>query len=165
MAPAGLSCHTRYPRPSSDSSHCNSLQGRLTGPDACLPRILVSDGLGVFGPAARTVFAGRSGLRFVHVTEIHMKKIFNQNNICERLNGEFKDGLSRIRGLKAEMPPIVRLMIVYHNFFRTHTGIGGRTPAMEAGIDIISGNGGDADSVPDEDTWITFIQNAALCTA
>ena len=45
-------------------------------------------------------------------------------------------------------------MILHHNFFRPHGGIGGRTPAEAAGIRILGG-----------DRWITFIQNAAMSTA
>ena len=45
-------------------------------------------------------------------------------------------------------------MILHHNFFRPHSGIGNRTPAEAAGIVIRGG-----------DKRITFIQNAAMSAA
>ena len=45
------------------------------------PRILVSDGLRDFCAPARKVFYRMSGPRFVHICEIHLKNMFNQNNI------------------------------------------------------------------------------------
>ena len=129
---------------------------------AALPRILVTDGLPAFIPAAKKTFYRSAGPRFVHVREIHIRNEFNQNNLHERLNGEFKDRLGRIRGMKADSPSVASLMITYHNFFRPHAGIGGRTPAEAANIEIVPEPGAESRSRED---WITFIQNAALCAA
>lgn len=41
-------------------------------------------------------------------------------------------------------------MQIYHNFFRPHMGLKGRTPAEAAGIRIEG-----------ENPWVTVIQNAA----
>ena len=129
---------------------------------ARLPRILVTDGLPAFVPAAKKIFYRSAGPRFVHAREIHIRNEFNQNNVHERLNGEFRDRLDGIRGMKADSPSVVGLMITYHNFFRPHSGIGGRTPAEAANIEIAPEPG--AEPGPRE-AWITFIQNAALCAA
>ncbi len=129
---------------------------------AALPRILVTDGLPAFVPAARKTFYRNAGPRFVHVREIHIRNEFNQNNVHERLNGEFKDRLGGIRGMKADNPSVVSLMIAYHNFFRPHAGIGGRTPAEAANIEIVPEPGAESQS---REAWITFIQNSALCAA
>ena len=124
-----------------------------------LPRILVSDGLHAFRKPAKKIFYRATGPRFVHIREIHLKNKFNQNNKCERFNGEVDDRLECIRGLKSENPAIIPLYIVYHNFFRPHTGLDNNmTPAEAIGIDIVPID----DDIPDCDNWITFIQNAAL---
>ena len=83
---------------------------------AALPRILVTDGLPAFIPAAKKIFYRRAGPRFVHVREIHLKNQFNQNNVHERLNGEFKDRLDGIRGINSDDSSIVHLMITYTTF-------------------------------------------------
>ena len=44
----------------------------------------------------------------------------------------------------------MRLLVVHHNFFRPHEGLGGKTPAETAGI-IMHG----------DNEWITMIANAA----
>ncbi|MDE0527013.1 MAG: hypothetical protein OXI27_10605 [Thaumarchaeota archaeon] len=98
----------------------------------------------------------------MHVREIHIRNEFNQNNVRERLNGEFKDRPGGIRGMKADNPSVVSLMIAYHNFFRPHAGIGGRTPAEAANIEIVPEPGAESQS---REAWITFIQNSALCAA
>ena len=130
-----------------------------------LPRILVSDGLQEFRRAATDVFYRAAGPRFVHVREIHIRNMFNQNNVYERLNGEFRDRLQCTRGLKSEDPAIIRLLVTYHNFFRGHTALeDGMTPAEAIGADIVPLE--DCTGLaPDCDRWITFIQNAAAHAA
>ncbi len=71
--------------------------------------ILVSDGLQEFIKPARKVFFRRAGSVFVHIREIHIQNLFNQNNVYERLNGEFEDRLKCVRGLKSEDPGLLRL--------------------------------------------------------
>ena len=55
-------------------------------------------------------------------------------------------------------PSVVSLMITYHNFFRPHAGIGDRTPAEAAGIEIVPPEPGA--EFQSREAWITFIQNA-----
>ena len=128
-----------------------------------LPRILVTDGLLAFIPAAKKVFYRSAGPRFVHVREIHLQNQFNQNNVHERPDGEFKDRLDGIRGMNADSPSVISLMITHHNFFRPHAGIGGRTPAEAAGIEIVPPE--PCAESQSREAWITFIQNAALYAA
>ena len=139
-------------------------QNSTTDPPPCLqpqgilpetaPWVLVTDGLQAFCPAARRAFWRRNGFRLIHVREIHLKNRFSHNNKHERLNGEFKDRIKTARGFGTESPALVRLMIVHHNFFRPHGGIGKITPAEAAGI-VISGT----------DKQITLISNAATAAA
>ena len=129
-----------------------------------LPRILVSDGLKDFIKPAKKIFYRNWGPRFVHIREIHLQNLFNQNNLYERLNGEFRDRLQCTRGLKSDNPYIIHLIIAYHNFFRKHEGLkNNMTPAEAIGIDILPVP--DSDLSTSCDRWITFIQNAAIHTA
>ena len=75
----------------------------------------------------------------------------HNNNLHERLNGKFKDRIKTVRGFKSEDPALIHLMMIHHNFFRSHSGIGNITPAEKAGIRIQG-----------SDKWMTFICNAAI---
>lgn len=129
-----------------------------------LPRIFVSDGLQDFCQAAKKVFYRVAGPRFVHIREVHLQNMFNQNNIYERLNGTFKERLKCIRGLKSEDCGIIRLMIINYNFFRKHTSLkNNMTPAEAIGIDIVPTPG--SNIAYKRERWITFIENAAIHNA
>ena len=130
---------------------------------ASTPRIFVTDGLTAFVKAASKAFGRRGGgFRLMHMRDIRLKNIFSTNNLCERLNGEFKDRIKAARGFKLKpnkktdgklgggCPALLRLLVVHRNFFRPHEGLGGKTPAEAAGI-IIRG----------DNEWITMIANAA----
>jgi hypothetical protein len=67
------------------------------------------------------------------------------------MNREIRDPEKTIRGLKTKETPILPGMQVYHNFFREHEGLKGKTPAHGCGIEIAG-----------ENKWLTFIQNASL---
>ena len=71
-------------------------------------------------------------------------------NTQERLNGELADRFGSARGVNGEDSPIFRVAIIHHNFIRPHGGMGGRTPAEAAGIEIRAYN-----------KWLALIQNAA----
>ena len=53
------------------------------------PRMLVRDGLREFCKSAKKIFCKSPGPKFGHIREIHIQNIFSQNNVYERLNGEF----------------------------------------------------------------------------
>ena len=132
---------------------------KLAGLD---PWIFVTDGLAVFVKAAPKAFRRREGFRLLHIRDIHLRNLFNTNNIYERLNGEFKARIKTAREfnlkpnkktdgkLRGGCPALMRLLIIHHNFFRPHSSLNGRTPAEAAGI-IIHG----------DDKWVTMIANAA----
>ena len=128
-----------------------------------VPWVFVTDGLQAFQGAAIKAFKKAGGFRLVHVRDIHLKNKFNSNNVYERLNGEIVARTKTARGfnlahdperdrlLGGGCPALVRMCVVHHNFFRPHSGLGGKTPAEAAGISI----GG-------EDKHITMIWNAAV---
>ncbi|MGH2613445.1 MAG: hypothetical protein ACRDFB_10425 [Rhabdochlamydiaceae bacterium] len=73
------------------------------------------------------------------------------NNKMERLNGEFRDREKVVRGLKKKDTPILKGYEIYHNYFRPHEGLEGKTPSEACGIKIEGDN-----------KWITLIQNSSI---
>jgi len=67
------------------------------------------------------------------------------------MNGELRDREKVMRGLKEENTPILTGMQIFHNYFRPHEGLKGKTPAQASGIEIEGSN-----------KWITLIENAAM---
>jgi hypothetical protein len=65
------------------------------------------------------------------------------------LNGEIRDREKVMRGLKIQNTSVLPGYQIYHNFFRPHEGLDGKTPAEKCGI-VIEG----------EDKWKTVIENA-----
>ncbi len=68
----------------------------------------------------------------------------------ERPNGELADRFGSARGANGEDSPIFRVAIIHHNFIKPHGGMGGRTPAEAACIEIRAYN-----------KWLALIRNAA----
>ena len=132
---------------------------RLAGLD---PWIFVTDGLAAFVKAAPKAFRRREGFRLLHIRDIHLRNIFNTNNIYERLNGEFKARIKTARGFNLKPNKktdgnlgggclaMMRLLIVHHNFFRPHSALNGKTPAEAAGI-----------AIHGDDKRVTMTANAA----
>jgi len=68
----------------------------------------------------------------------------------ERLNGEIRQREKIVRGIKKSDSVLLQGYQLYHNYFREHQGLVGKTPAEVAGIRIEGKN-----------KWITVIQNAS----
>jgi hypothetical protein len=66
-----------------------------------------------------------------------------------RLNGEIRDREKTMRGVKKMDSVVLNGYQLYHNYFREHEGLNGKTPAEIAGIKIQG-----------ENKWMTVIQNA-----
>ena len=115
-----------------------------------VPRIFVTDGLAQFHIEYKRVFYTVKGLMSIHIRDIHIRNLICNTNKQERLNGELAARFAASRGIKKEDSIIFAIAIIHHNFIKPHGGIGGRTPARAAGIDIRGA-----------DTWLTLIQNAA----
>lgn len=64
--------------------------------------------------------------------------------------GEIRDREKVVRGVKKADSPLIQGYQIYHNFFRLHMALDGRTPASVAGIEILG-----------EDKWQTVIQAAS----
>ncbi len=103
--------------------------------------------------ASKRVFRTLKGLRSIHIRDIHIRNLLCNTNKQERLNGELAGHFKYARGINKEESLIFRMAILHHNYIKPHAGIGGRTPAEAAGIDVRGA-----------DRWRTLIQNAASAT-
>ncbi len=115
------------------------------------PAVFVTDGLPSYHDAFKKEFWTQKKPRTRHVKEVHIRNQVANNNIQERLNGEFRDREKVFRGLKKPDSPAIAGIKLYHNYVRPHMGLDGDTPASRAGIEIQGDN-----------KWKTIIQNASL---
>ena len=74
-----------------------------------------------------------------HIQHIHMAGDHNNNNKMGRLNGEIRDREKTMRNVKTMDTPVLKGLQLYHNYFREHEGLNGKTPAEIAGIKIQGG--------------------------
>jgi transposase-like protein len=113
------------------------------------PETFITDGAANFHDAYLKEFWTSRLPRTEHVQHIRLQGDV-QNNKMERLNGETRDREKVMRGLKREDTPILKGYQIYHNYFRPHMALEGKTPAEKAGIKIEG-----------ENPWVTVIQNAS----
>ncbi len=113
------------------------------------PTTLISDGARNFHQAYlkeyRTLERETKHIRHIHLEGDH------NNNKMERLNGEIRDREKTMRGVKKMDSVALKGYQIYHNYFRQHAGLVGKTPAEVAGIKIEGKN-----------KWLTVIQNASV---
>ena len=116
------------------------------------PSVFVTDGLPAYNDAFKKEFAPKNFLHkpSKHVKEVHFKNQVANNNIQERLNGEFRDREKVFRGLKKSDSPAITGIKLYHNYVRPHMSLDGDTPASKAVIEVKGHN-----------KWKTIIQNAS----
>lgn len=112
------------------------------------PDTIISDGAQNFHQAYVKEYRTMAESRTQHIRHIHLEGDHN-NNKMERLNGEIRDREKVMRGVKKMETPILTGYQLFHNYFREHEGLNGKTPAEIAGIKIEG-----------ENKWITVIQNA-----
>ncbi len=118
-----------------------------------IPRLFITDGLEQYHIAFKKVFRTLKGLKSIHIRDIHIRNLICNTNKQERLNGGLAGHFKYARGINKEESLIFRMAILHHNYIKPHGGIGGRTPAEAAGIDIRGA-----------DRWRTLIQNAVSAT-
>jgi len=115
------------------------------------PKVLITDGLQSYKEAYQKEFWEiNRQKRTLHIRHIRLQGDHN-NNKMERLNGEIRDREKVMRGLKKKDTPILKGYEIFHNYFRPHEGLRGKTPSEACGIEIQS-----------ENKWITMIQNAKI---
>ena len=117
-----------------------------------VPSEFVTDGLASYNDAFKKEYALKNFLHkpSKHIKEIHFKNQMANNNIQERLNGEFRDREKVFRGLKKVDSPAIAGIKIYHNYIKPHMGLDDDTPALRAGIEVKGIN-----------KWLTIIQNAS----
>lgn len=112
------------------------------------PKVLITDGLRSYHDAYKREFWQNSKDTPIHIRHIAIHGDRN-NNKMERLNGEFRDREKITRGVKKKDSVIFDGYQLYHNYFRPHMSLDGKTPAEACGVEIQGDN-----------KWITVIQNA-----
>ena len=115
-----------------------------------IPSVFVTDGLPAYNDAFKKEFWTLKNPRAKHIKEIHLKNQVTNNNIQEKLNGEFRDREKVFRGIKKADGSIITGIKLYHNYIRPHMSLDGDTPADRSGIEIKGDN-----------KWLTIIQNAS----
>jgi putative transposase len=113
------------------------------------PNTMITDGAPNFRDAFMKEFFTISNPRTRHISHIRLQGDHN-NNKMERMNGEVRDREKVMRGLKRKDTAVLTGYQLYHNYFRPHEALNGKTPAEKCGI-IIEGN----------DRWKTVIENAS----
>ena len=111
---------------------------------------MITDGAANFHDAVKKEFFTINSPRTRHISHIRLQGDYN-NNKMERLNGEIRDREKVMRGLKRANTTILTGYQIYHNYFRPHEALSGKTPAEKCGI-MIEG----------QDKWKTIIENAKI---
>jgi transposase-like protein/DNA-directed RNA polymerase subunit M/transcription elongation factor TFIIS len=93
-------------------------------------RVLMTDGLSSYGPAAQKEFADA-----VHVAGVGLQGRLN-NNRMERYHGTLKERTKVMRALKTANAATLDGQRVYYNHIRPHQGLNGKTPAQAAGLEL-----------------------------
>ena len=114
------------------------------------PNTFITDGAPNFHEAFTKEFFTVSNPRTRHISHIRLQGDHN-NNKMERMNGEVRDREKVMRGLKIQNTAILPGYQIYHNYFRPHEALNGKTPAEKCGI-IIQG----------QNKWRTVIENAKI---
>jgi transposase-like protein len=113
------------------------------------PNTVIIDDAQNFADAFKKEFFTINNPRTRHIAHIRLRGDHN-NNKMERMNGEVRDPERVMRGLKRADTSVLTGYQIYHNYFRPHEALKGKTPAEASGI-VIEG----------ENKWKTVIQNAS----
>jgi putative transposase len=109
------------------------------------PKEFITDGLPTYSVTAMREFPNAN-----HIRKIGFDRTVHNNNKMERFNGEIRDREKTMRGLKTKDTAILQGYQIFHNYFRPHSALDGKTPAEACGIKVEGKN-----------KWMTLIQNAS----
>ncbi len=113
------------------------------------PLTFITDGLPAYNDAYKKEFRTLGLPQTQHIRHITLRGDRN-NNKMERFNGEVRDREKVLRGLKKDDSVLLSGYQLYHNYFRPHEALEGKTPAEACGIKIEG-----------ENKWKTLIENAS----
>jgi transposase InsO family protein len=113
------------------------------------PLTLITDDLHAYELAYRREFYAHQKPVTKHVEHVTWKGD-KGNQKMEAFNGTVRSREKVMRSLKREDSPILDGYQIFHNHMRPHMGLGGKTPAEVAGIQVKGKN-----------KWLTLIQNAS----
>lgn len=113
------------------------------------PNTLISDGAPNFHIAFKKEFATFKHPSTRHIRHIRFRGDHNDAKM-ERMNGEIRDREKVMRGVKNVDTKILPGYQIYHNYFRPHEALKGKTPAEACGIEIQGAN-----------KWKIVIENAS----
>jgi transposase-like protein len=114
------------------------------------PLTFITDGLPAYNDAYKKEFRTLGLPQTKHIRKITFDGRAHNNNKMERMNGEIRDREKVLRGLKKDDSVLLSGYQLYHNYFRPHMALDGKTPSEACGITIDGKN-----------KWITLIQNAS----
>ncbi len=88
--------------------------------------VFVTDGLPAYNDAFKKEYVPKNFLHkpLKHVKEVHFRNQMANNNIQERLNGEFRDRGKVFGGLKKDDSSDIAGIRLYHNYIRPRMGFG-----------------------------------------
>lgn len=110
---------------------------------------MITDGLHAYELAYKREFYAHQKPVTKHIEHVTWKGD-KGNQKMESFNGTVRSREKVMRSLKREDSPILDGYQIFHNHMRPHMGLGGKTPAERAGIEIEG-----------ENKWLTLIQNAS----
>lgn len=113
-----------------------------------MPNTVITDGAANFADAFKKEFFTLKDPRTRHISRIRLQGDHNDHKM-ERMNGEVRDREKTMRRLKKTDTPVLPGYQSYHNYFRPHEALKGKTRAEVSGISVVG-----------ENKWITLIQNA-----
>ena len=113
------------------------------------PKTFITDGLPTYSVTAKQIFPKAN-----HIRKIGFDRKVHNNNKMERMNGEIRDREKTMRGLKTTDTAILQGYQLFHNYFRPHEALDGKTPSEACGIKVEGKN-----------KWLTLIQNASRSKA
>ena len=100
------------------------------------PKTFVTDGSPAYHDTFKKEFWTRKNPRTKYIKEIHIKNQVANNNIQERLNGEFRDGEKVFRGLKKDGSSAIAGIQLYHNYVKPHIGLNDDTLMILQQMDL-----------------------------
>jgi len=125
-----LASHMSYNR---TTQHAQSLVEKAVHKASKSPKVIITDSLTAYLDGIELALGGDT--QHVQSRGFALKP---NTNLIERFHGILKSRTKVMRGLKTPESALLFLdgWLAYYNFFRPHEGLGNKTPAEKAGLNI-----------------------------